>query len=243
MNRLADRVIIVTGARTGIGAATVTRLTAEGAHVVATARDATALGDAGAMQLSLDVTSPQSWASAVGKVMDAHGRLDGLVNNAGVRESGRVEDTSNALWRQMIDTNLSSVFYGCRAAIPHMTRGSAVVNLGSITGIRGTENMVAYSASKSGITTLTASLALDHAAEGIRVNAVCPAAIDTRMVGDWMASAPDPAAATATVVAKHPMGRIGTPQEVAGTIAFLLSDDAGFITGQSIAVDGGRSMR
>ena len=241
--RLKDRVVIVTGARTGIGAATVARLAAEGALVVATARDAEALDGAGALQVSLDVTDPAAWDACVAAVRGRFGRIDGLVNNAGARASGRVAETDDDLWEEMLRTNLTSVFYGCRAVVPALVRGGAIVNVGSITGIRGTENMVAYSASKSGITTLTASVALDCAAAGIRVNAVCPAAIDTRMVGDWLNGEPDPDAAARAVVAKHPMGRIGRPEEVAGTIAFLLSDDAGFITGQSIPVDGGRGVR
>jgi meso-butanediol dehydrogenase/(S,S)-butanediol dehydrogenase/diacetyl reductase len=179
------------------------------------------------------------------KAVGRFGRLDVLVNNAGIRASGSGEETDLSLWRQMIDANLTSVFLGCRAAAPHLraSGGGAIVNVGSITGIRGTENMVAYSASKSGITTLTASLALDLAKDNIRVNAVCPAAIDTRMVRSWLHAAEDVDAATQAVLSKHPIGRIGRPEEVAGVIAFLASADAGFMTGLSIPVDGGRSIR
>ncbi|MEQ8966939.1 MAG: SDR family NAD(P)-dependent oxidoreductase [Azospirillaceae bacterium] len=246
MRGLGGMTVLVTGASGGIGRAIVARLVEEGARVCAAARDEARLDAlAGVTPLRLDVTREEDWRAAVARLgADGHG-LDGLVNNAGDRASGRVEETTDALWHAMIETNLTSVFRGCRACLPLLRErgGGAIVNVGSITGIRGTEAMVAYSASKSGITAMTASLALDHAGDGIRVNAVCPAATDTRMVREMLDGAPDRPAAERALVAKHPMGRAARVEEVAGTVAFLLSADAGFITGQSIAVDGGRSMR
>src|SRR5262244_936130 len=152
MTRFAGKVALVTGAGGGIGAATVTRLAAEGAAVVATVRRTGGSPPAGAVEtIALDVTDEAGWEAAFGGIAARWGRLDVLVNNAGIRESGRCEETSLAQWRRLIDTNLTSVFLGCRAAIPLMRRGGggAIVNVGSITGIRGTEAMVAYSASKS----------------------------------------------------------------------------------------------
>ena len=246
MRRFDGKVVLVTGASTGIGLATVARLVEEGGVVFAASRRAfdTPLPE-GAFPISLDVTDEAQWTAAVATVKGARGRLDVLVNNAGVRESGGIEDTSLALWDHLIRTNLTSTFLGCRAATPALKAagGGAIVNVGSITGIRGTEDMVAYSASKSGITTLTASLALDLAPFAIRVNAIAPAAIRTRMVTNWLAGAPDEAAAEAVVLAKHPIGRIGRPEEVASVIAFLASEDASFMTGLTIPVDGGRSIR
>jgi NAD(P)-dependent dehydrogenase (short-subunit alcohol dehydrogenase family) len=244
--RFTGKVAMVTGAGTGIGRATVTRLKAEGAIVVATARNrgGNSLPDA-AETVELDVTDEAGWATAMRHIEARWSRLDVLVNNAGIRESGRCEETSLAQWRRLIDTNLTSVFLGCRTAIPLMRRGGggAIVNVGSITGIRGTENMVAYSASKSGVTAMTASLALDHAADGIRINAIAPAAIRTRMVDGMLEEASDRDLATARLLSKHPIGRVGTPEEAAGVIAFLASEDAGFMTGLTIPVDGGRSIR
>ncbi|CUX65271.1 putative short chain dehydrogenase adh_short [Agrobacterium tumefaciens str. Kerr 14] len=246
LRRFVGKVVLVTGASTGIGLATIRRLHLEGATVIAAhRRDPNSVDVDGAPSVALDVTDEAQWQLAVDSVIARCGRLDVLINNAGVRASGRIEETDRKLWYQMIDTNLTSIFLGCRACVPMIRAagGGAIVNVGSITGIRGTENMVAYSASKSGITTLTASLALDLARDNIRVNAVCPASIDTNMVSSWLMNEPDPAAASSAVVAKHPLGRIGRPEEVAGTIAFLASADAGFMTGLSIPVDGGRSIR
>ena len=246
MTRFTGKVALVTGAGGGIGAATVARLADEGATVVAAARRRGGEPLPGAAEtIELDVTDEAGWATALGGIEARWRRLDVLVNNAGIRESGRCEETSLAQWRRLIDTNLTSVFLGCRASIPLMRRGGggAIVNVGSITGIRGTEAMVAYSASKSGVTALTASLALDHAGDNIRVNAIAPAAIRTRMVDSMLEQAADRALATARLLAKHPIGRVGTPEEAAGVIAFLASADAGFMTGLTIPVDGGRSIR
>ena len=246
MQRFANRVALVSGASTGIGLATVHRLLDEGAIVYAGRRSPAADSDLGAATpVFLDVTSEADWQAAVDTIVERHGRLDVLVNNAGTRESGGIEETTLEQWHRLVDVNLTSTFLGCRAAVPALRKagGGAIVNVGSITGIRGTENMVAYSASKSGIVSMTSSLALDLARDKIRVNAACPAAISTRMVTDWLGSAPDVAAAEAAVLAKHPIGRIGRPEEVASVIAFLASDDASYMTGLSIPVDGGRSIR
>ncbi|QFI68724.1 SDR family NAD(P)-dependent oxidoreductase [Sinorhizobium alkalisoli] len=244
MQRFANKVALITGASTGIGLETIKRIRDEGGTVFAAHRRGK-IDIESVASVSLDVTDEENWARAIAEVVAAAGRLDILVNNAGARESGAVEETSLEQWHRLIDTNLTSIFLGCRAAVPAIRQagGGAIVNVGSITGIRGTENMVAYSASKSGVTSMTSSLALDLARDNIRVNAVCPAAIRTRMVTNWLDAAEDTDAAEAVVLAKHPMGRIGRPDEVASVIAFLASDDASFMTGMSIPVDGGRSIR
>ena len=243
MKRFEGKVVLITGASTGIGLETVARIAAEGGRVYAGSRRVAPVADATAV--ALDVTDEAQWAAAIAFVVGDAGRLDVLINNAGTRESGTIEETTLEQWDRLIRTNLTSTFLGCRSATPALKAagGGAIVNVGSITGIRGTEAMVAYSASKSGITTLTASLALDLAPWGIRVNAVAPAAIRTRMVTDWLAQSPDVEAAEAVVRAKHPLGRIGRPEEVAAVIAFLASQDASFMTGLTLPVDGGRSIR
>lgn len=244
MQRFAGKVVLITGASTGIGLETAARIKDEGGKVYAGHRRSQ-LDIPGTVSVHIDVTSERDWGVAIDHILEREDRLDVLVNNAGLRESGSVEQTTLEQWYRLIDANMTSAFLGCRAAVPALRRsgGGAIVNVGSITGIRGTEEMVAYSASKSGIVSMTSSLALDLAAENIRVNAVCPAAIRTRMVTDWLGAASDTDAAEAKVVAKHPIGRIGRPEEVASVIAFLASDDASFMTGLSIPVDGGRSIR
>jgi NAD(P)-dependent dehydrogenase (short-subunit alcohol dehydrogenase family) len=245
MLRFEGKVVLITGASTGIGLESIRRIEAEGGRVYASHRRGGVLELGGAVPVHLDVTSEGEWESAIALIWEREGRLDVLVNNAGVRETGSLEQTSLAQWHRLIDTNLTSCFLGCRSAVPAIRRsgGGSIVNVGSITGIRGTENMIAYSASKSGLVAMTASLALDLAKDKIRVNAVCPAAIRTRMVTNWIAEAKDQASAEALVLQKHPIGRIGEAEEVASVIAFLASDDASFMTGLSIPVDGGRSIR
>jgi NAD(P)-dependent dehydrogenase (short-subunit alcohol dehydrogenase family) len=245
MQRFRGKVVLVTGASSGVGLESVRRIQAEGGRVYAGQRKSAEGEQAAVVRVNLDVTSEADWEKAIAFVLEREERLDVLINNAGIRESGSVEETTLAQWHRLIDVNLTSCFLGCRAAVPAIRRagGGSIVNVGSITGIRGTENMVAYSASKSGIVSMTSSLALDLAKDNIRVNAVCPAAIRTRMVASWLSAAKDPQAAEAVVLRKHPIGRIGRPEEVASVIAFLASEDASFMTGLSIPVDGGRSIR
>ena len=244
MGRFKNKIVLVTGASTGIGLETVARIQEEGGTVYG-GYNKSRSEDTAALSIKLDVTSEVDWKAALDKNLSREGRIDVLINNAGARKSGLAENTSMDLWRQLIDINLTGTFLGCRAVIPAMRSGGggAIVNVGSITGIRGTENMLAYSASKSGVVSMTSSLALDHAKDNIRVNSVAPAAIATRMVKDWLRTAVNEQEAEAAVVSKHPIGRIGRPDEVASVIAFLASDDASFITGVTIPVDGGRSIR
>lgn len=245
MQRFLGKVVLITGASTGIGLECIKRIGGEGGRVYAGHRRLGRPELGPAYPVHLDVTRETDWKDAMDMILQRESRLDVLINNAGTRESGLIEETSIDQWHRLIETNLTSCFLGCRAAVPALRRGGggSIVNVGSITGIRGTENMVAYSASKSGITTLTSSLALDVARDHIRVNAVCPAAIRTRMVENMLGEADDASAAEAAVVKKHPIGRIGRPEEVASVIAFLASDDASFMTGLTIPVDGGRSIR
>jgi NAD(P)-dependent dehydrogenase (short-subunit alcohol dehydrogenase family) len=244
--RLKGKIALVTGAGSGIGLATARRLADEGAVVVAGLLDETQRpAVAGLDALLLDVRSEADWGRALRHVATAHGGLDVLVNSAGIHRPGTAEDTTAELWGEIMAANLWGTFLGCRTAIPLLRRrgGGAIVNLSSIAGIRGVPGSVAYNASKGGVVALTMALAADHAVDGIRVNCVCPGAIETPIIEQIVAAAPDPAALRAMLVARHPMGRLGRPEEVAAAIAFLASDDASFMTGVALPVDSGRSAR
>lgn len=244
--RLAGKVALVTGAATGIGRATVERLACEGAKVVAAVASPDQLESVASFSpLVLDVRLEESWEAAVAQVERAFGGLDILVNNAGIHRSGGALETDRRLWDEVMAINLWGTFLGCRTAIPAFRRrgGGAIVNLASINALTAAPRAAAYAASKGGVRALTMALAIDHARENIRINCVCPGAVATPLLEGVIAAAADPEAMRQVLIERHPMGRIAEPAEVAAVIAFLASDDASFMTGLAIPVDGGRSIR
>jgi NAD(P)-dependent dehydrogenase (short-subunit alcohol dehydrogenase family) len=245
-DRFRNKVVLITGAGQGIGLATAKRMASEGAIIVAGILDdtqANAVKDYEAVKL--DVQHEESWISTMDSLMKSHGGLDVLINNAGISPQATAEETTPEFWDEVMAINLRGSFLGCQKAIPLMRKrgGGAIVNVASINGIRGNRRLVAYAATKGAIVSMTMSLALDHSQDNIRVNCVCPATIDTAMPKGMIAEAPDPALLKRQMNEKHPIGRIGQPEEVASTIAFLASEDASFMTGLAIPVDGGRSIR
>lgn len=244
-DRFEGKVVIVTGAASGIGEATARRFAAEGANVVLVDRNRQALQKL-AGELSpdhtlvhvADVSDSRALDDMVSTTVKHFGRLDVLVNNAGVHEGGDPVKVTNDQWRKVMATDLDGVFYGCRAALSHLekTRGS-IVNTASVSGLGGDWGMSPYNAAKGGVVNLTRALAMDMGKKGVRINSVCPSLTRTGMTADMM----DDQELLAKFAERIPLGRVCEPQEIAAVIAFLASDDASFMTGANVAVDGGVS--
>lgn len=234
--RFEGKVAFVTGGSSGIGAASVVRLAGEGARVFFTDRNPPA-GDAPAVDdvffHQADMTDPAQVDAAVAAAVARFGRLDFLVNNAGTGGLAEVTDETDSEWRRIFAINIDAIMYGCRAAIPAMQRagGGAIVNIASISGLGGDYGMGAYNASKGAVVNFTRAVAVDFARDAIRVNAVCPGLIETPL----SAGIPDKAHWREAI----PMGRSAAPAEIASVIAFLLSDEASFMTGSIVVADGG----
>jgi NAD(P)-dependent dehydrogenase (short-subunit alcohol dehydrogenase family) len=226
------RVALVTGAASGIGAATAAELTARGWRVVGLDR---AAGEG--IGCVVDVTDTAAVAAAVAAV----GRVDLLANVAGIGSTQNVVETPPELWDAVFAVNVRGIFNVSRAVLPGMIarRAGVIVNAASVAGLIGLRNRAAYCASKGAVVALTKAMAIDHVGDGIRVNCVCPGTVDTPWVGRLLAAAEDPAATRAALVARQPMGRLGTAQEIAKAIAYLASDDAAFVTGTELVIDGG----
>jgi NAD(P)-dependent dehydrogenase (short-subunit alcohol dehydrogenase family) len=246
VRRFESSVALVTGGGSGIGRATCERLAAEGARVwVADLDQAAAERVAGSLPSAtarrVDVSDAGQVDQLVQEVIEADGCLDVLVNNAGITLGAPAWETSPEQWARVLAVNLTGVFYGCRSALRHMIgrRDGAIVSTASDAGLVGWRGQSAYCASKSGIVGLTRAVAMDAAPYGVRVNCVCPAFTDTPLVDAWVQAQPDPAAAREEVASGQPVGRMGKPEEIAAAIAFLASDEASFITGIALPVDGG----
>ena len=244
MRRFEGRVAFISGAGSGIGLAAAQRIAEEGGRVVCGVETEAQLAATGDLtSIVIDVAEEESWRAAIAQTVAELGGLDVLVCSAGILRKGTAEETSLELWNQVLAVNLNGVFLGARYGIPEMRKrgGGAIVNISSLNGIRGTPGALAYAASKGGVVAITMSMALDHAHENIRVNCICPGSVHTPMVQAVYAETADPEAARRARVAMHPLGRDGVPEDIAAAIAFLASDDASFMTGQAMAVDGGRS--
>jgi NAD(P)-dependent dehydrogenase (short-subunit alcohol dehydrogenase family) len=241
---LDGSVAIVTGAAGGIGSAVLRQLRQAGAAVVAEdidpAVEGMAADDDGVAPLQGDAADAQTAREAVELAVSRFGRLDVVVNNAGRFLLKPIVDTTDDEWDGLMATNVRSVFVHCRAALPHLVAaGGAIVNVSSISGVIGLPAQGAYCATKGAIAQITRQLAIEHASDGVRVNAVAPGAVDTDFVNAALAGAPDLEAARGDIGASHPLGRMATPEEIARVMVFLASPQSSFMTGAVVMADGG----
>lgn len=251
---LNQQVVIVTGAGSGIGRGTAQLLASEGACVIIAeineqkgAETASELNRAGAAVkfVRTDVADERSVQEMVGETLSTFGSIYGLVNNAGIETSADLTTTSTQEWDRILAVNLRGVFLCSRAAIPHMRKNGrgSIVNIASVHANFAFEGCSAYDASKGGIVAVTRTIALENGPFQIRANSICPGYIDTPMWDTWLASQPDPEKIERETQEWHPLRRRGTPKDIARAVKFLLSDEAEWITGASLVVDGGLSVR
>jgi len=250
MPRLAGKRVLITGGGSGIGRACAKLFADEGASVAIAGRRRAALEFVAAeiqtsggrcVAVTCDVTDRRQVENAVREAVSAFGGLDVVVNNAGTNVVGTVEQTSDEDWAGVLAVNLTGTFHVSRAVLPELRRagGGSIINIGSVYGLVARTERAAYAASKGGVTLLTRAMALDHAPEKIRVNCICPAIVETDMVRGIIAQTPNPEEALRQRKAQIPLGRLGTPEEVAALALFLASDESAWLTGAAIPLDGG----
>jgi NAD(P)-dependent dehydrogenase (short-subunit alcohol dehydrogenase family) len=252
VTRLVGKIAFITGAGSGIGRACAELFAQQGAKVILAGRRADPLSSAvtkinnsggQAIAVSCDVTDSAQVSAAIKAAVDKFGSLTTIVNNAGVVVPGNAEQTTDANWDMMININLKGTFLVSRAALQFLRQanGGSIINIGSIYGVVGSKQRVAYAASKGGVTMLTRAMALDHAHENIRVNCICPSLVETEIATQLFANAPNPEEARRQRVSLIPMGRAGTPLEIAHLAAYLASDESAWVTGAALPIDGGQA--
>ena len=244
--KLKDKVAIITGGASGIGAATARLFAAEGARVALVDRDASGLAKvaaeiAGALTIEADVSSNAQAQAGVARVLKEWARIDVLMTAAGISLGGTVDKIDEEAWDRTFNVNVKGTYLWVHHAIKPMlaAKSGAIVTVGSQLAQSSIGNTAAYIASKGAIASFTQTIAVDHAAQGVRVNALMPGVIDTPMPARSIQRQADPEAARAFWKKRHPMGRIGQPEEVAKAALFLASDDSSFVTGTLLFVDGG----
>jgi NAD(P)-dependent dehydrogenase (short-subunit alcohol dehydrogenase family) len=245
--RLSGKIAFVTGGASGIGLATARRFAEHGATVVIADRNEPAArqaaeGHPSLHAIHLDVTDEVRWAAAIDEALERFGRIDAVVNSAGIATVSDIETCTTQEWRRVMSVNADGVFFGCRNAVRAMkAHGGSIVNLSSVSGIIGGHNVVAYNASKGAVRLLTKSVALHCARQGygIRCNSVHPAFVETPMVDRMLQTTADPGRTRERLAAGVPLGRFGTPDEIADLIVYLASDESQFVTGAEFVIDGG----
>jgi NAD(P)-dependent dehydrogenase (short-subunit alcohol dehydrogenase family) len=245
--RLQGKSAIVTGAGTGIGKAIALAMRREGARVALVGRRREQLDEVareiGGTELVCagDVRVLEDIQRVVKESIEKFGGVDVLVNSAGVLYGGTAENLTEEQWGDTFAINVKAVWRMSREVLPSMRKagGGSIVNISSVLGLIGARNRVAYSASKGAVTLMTKSMAMDHAHEQIRVNCICPGIVETEMVAEFIRNAPSPEEARKVREALHPLGRFGQPEDIAGLAVFLASDEARWITGAAMPVDGG----
>jgi NAD(P)-dependent dehydrogenase (short-subunit alcohol dehydrogenase family) len=244
--RLSGKTALITGAGSGIGRACALAFAREGARVALVGRRkdrlekvAKEMGEAEVF--SADISNKERVDLLVREASARLGSLNILLNNAGVLVPGTAESISEEDWDRTFEVNVRGLWLLSRAVLPHMRKagGGSIINMSSVLGLVGARNRAGYSASKGAVTMLTKCMALDHAADKIRVNCICPAFVETELTSDFITNAPDPAAALRDRINLHPLGRVGQPQDVAGMAIYLASDESSWVTGAAFTVDGG----
>ena len=250
MGRLEGKVALITGAARGQGQAEARLFAREGAKVLLgdvvddegeqVAREIVEAGGT-ARYVHLDVSKRADWEAAVALAESAWGGLHVLVNNAGIANRSGITDTDDELWNRVIAINQTGTFLGMRTAVPALRRagGGSIVNISSVLATMGSGNSVAYTASKGAITAMTRTVSVELATENIRVNCVHPGAIETPMVQELLG---DDQEGRREMIARHPIGRVGEPEEVASGVLFLASDESSFVTGATLVIDGGNTV-